>query len=65
MNEFRHALMYAMSWDKVLFGSDWPLAPMAAYLDFVTRIVPEKYLEKVLEKNAFNIFTRIPNKQEG
>jgi hypothetical protein len=38
---------------------------MAAYLDFVTRIVPEKYLEKVLEKNAFNIFTRIPNKQEG
>jgi len=38
---------------------------MAAYLDFVKRIVPEKHLEKVLEKNAFNIFTRIPNKQEG
>ena len=60
VNEFRHGLMYAMSWDKVLFGSDWPLAPLAAYLDFVTRIVPEKHLEKVLGKNAFNIFTRIP-----
>jgi len=60
VNEFRHGLMYAMSWDKVLFGSDWPLAPLTAYLDFVTRIVPEKHPEKVLEKNAFNIFTRIP-----
>jgi hypothetical protein len=62
VNEFRHGLMYAMSWDKVLFGSDWPLAPMAAYFDFVTRIVPEKHFENVLEKNALNIFTRIPNK---
>jgi predicted TIM-barrel fold metal-dependent hydrolase len=62
VNEFRHALMYAMSWDKILFGSDWPLAPMTAYLDLVKRIVPEKYLEKVLGGNAFNIFTRIPNR---
>jgi predicted TIM-barrel fold metal-dependent hydrolase len=54
--------MYAMSWDKILFGSDWPLAPLTAYLDLVVRIVPEKYLEKVLGGNAFNIFTRIPNK---
>ena len=60
VNELRHGLMYAMSWDKILFGSDWPLAPIAAYLDFVTRIVPEKHVEKVLEKNASNIFTRIP-----
>jgi len=62
LNEFRHALMYAVSWDKILFGSDWPLAPINAYLDLVRTIVPEKYLEKVLGGNAFNIFTRIPNK---
>jgi hypothetical protein len=38
---------------------------VAAYLDFVTIIVPEKHLENVLEKNAFNIFTRIPpNKKD-
>jgi predicted TIM-barrel fold metal-dependent hydrolase len=64
VNEFRHALMYAMSWDKILFGSDWPLARLTAYLDLVVRIVPEKYLEKVLGGNAFNIFTRLPNKKE-
>ena len=59
LNEFRHALLYAASWDKILFGSDWPLAPIDAYLDFVKRIVPEKYLENVLGKNALNIFPRL------
>jgi hypothetical protein len=61
LNEFRHALIYAMSWDKILFGSDWPLAPVDAYLDFVESIVPEKHLENVLGKNALNIFPRLPN----
>ncbi len=64
VNEFRHALMYAMSWDKILFGSDWPLAPMRAYRDLVRRIVPEKYLEKILKENAVNIFTRLSDKQK-
>jgi uncharacterized protein len=65
VNEFRHALLYAMSWDKILFGTDWPLAPMTAYLGFVVKIVPEKHLEMVLGKNALKIFTRLLNKQEG
>lgn len=59
LNEFRHALIYADSWDKILFGSDWPLAPMDAYIDFIKKIVPEKYMEDVLGKNALNLFSRI------
>ena len=58
INEFRHALMYAASWDKILFGSDWPLAPMDEYIDFAKRIVPDSYLEGVLGKNALNLFDR-------
>jgi len=60
LNEFRHALIYAARWDNILFGTDWPLAPMDAYCEFVARLVPEKYLENVLGKNVLNIFTRIP-----
>jgi uncharacterized protein len=59
VNEFRHALMYAMSWDKILFGSDWPLAPMDAYIEFVMKVVPERHLENVLGQNALNLFSRI------
>ena len=62
LNEFRHALVYAARWDNILFGSDWPLAPMDTYLEFVKRLIPEKHLENVLGKNALNIFTRISNK---
>jgi predicted TIM-barrel fold metal-dependent hydrolase len=51
--------MYAASWDKILFGSDWPLAPMDAYIDFVKRIVPDRYLESILGKNALNLFGRL------
>jgi predicted TIM-barrel fold metal-dependent hydrolase len=59
MNEFRLALMYAASWDRIIFGSDWPLAPMDEYRDFVSRIVPDKHLENVLGENALNLFGRI------
>jgi predicted TIM-barrel fold metal-dependent hydrolase len=63
LNEFRHALMYAASWDKILFGSDWPLAPIDIYLEFVKKIVPEKHWENVFGKNSLKVFTRITNKQ--
>ncbi|MCX5855136.1 MAG: amidohydrolase family protein [Deltaproteobacteria bacterium] len=59
LNEFRYALISAASWDKILFGSDWPLAPMDVYRDFVSKIVPDKHLENVLGKNALNLFGRI------
>lgn len=59
MNDFRHALMCAASWDKILFGTDWPLAPMDAYSDFVTRIVPEKHLQSIMGENALRLFDRI------
>ncbi len=59
MNEFRLALMNAASWERILFGSDWPLAPMDAYIDFTKRIVPDRYMESVLGKNALNLFGKI------
>jgi predicted TIM-barrel fold metal-dependent hydrolase len=59
MNEFRLALMYTASGDRIIFGSDWPLAPMDEYINFVTRIVPEKYLEGVLGKNALKLFEKM------
>jgi predicted TIM-barrel fold metal-dependent hydrolase len=42
--------------DRFLYGSDWPLAPMAVYRDFVRRIVPEPYWQAVFEDNARALF---------
>ncbi|MEG0874838.1 MAG: amidohydrolase family protein [Clostridiales bacterium] len=53
------ALKLIHNYHKVLYGSDWPLTPMAPYIDFIKRIVPEKEWEKVFYRNALNVFTRL------
>ncbi|HYT95163.1 MAG TPA: amidohydrolase family protein [Gemmataceae bacterium] len=42
--------------ERFLYGSDWPLAPMAPYRDFVRRIVPAPYRQLVFEDNARALF---------
>jgi uncharacterized protein len=50
----------AMEWtertDRFLYGTDWPLAPMAVYRDFVEQIVPAPHRREVFEENARALF---------
>jgi predicted TIM-barrel fold metal-dependent hydrolase len=41
---------------KFLFGSDWPLSPMAAYRDFVRQLFPEGQHAAVFRGNARALF---------
>lgn len=59
MDHFRRALVYADNYEKMLFGTDWPLAPIDVYIDFVKHLIPEKYHEEVFYRNAFQVFPRI------
>jgi hypothetical protein len=59
MEHFRKALVYADCYDKMLYGSDWPLAPIGVYIDFVRRLVPEAYHERVFCHNALEVFPRV------
>ncbi|WP_199624377.1 amidohydrolase family protein [Paenibacillus alkalitolerans] len=59
MDHFRRALVYADHYEKMLFGTDWPLAPVDVYIDFVRRLIPEKHHEDVFYRNAFQVFPRI------
>lgn len=52
----RAAFRYAERPNRFLYGSDWPLAPMAAYSAFVRDAVPEDYHELVFEGNARVLF---------
>lgn len=47
---------YTHEYDNILFGTDWPLANLGEYIDFVKRLVPEKYYEKVFYDNANRIY---------
>jgi predicted TIM-barrel fold metal-dependent hydrolase len=50
------ALRYSEKPDRFLFGSDWPLVPMAPYRRFIESIVPEAHRQAVFEGNARSLF---------
>jgi predicted TIM-barrel fold metal-dependent hydrolase len=52
----RRAFLYAERPNRFIYGSDWPLAPMAAYRDFVRSAIPEVYHAQVFEDNARTLF---------
>jgi uncharacterized protein len=52
----RKAFRYAERPNRFLYGSDWPLAPMREYRNFVRSAIPEQYHEQVFEENARKLF---------
>jgi predicted TIM-barrel fold metal-dependent hydrolase len=50
------AIRYSERPNRFVYGTDWPLAPMAAYRDFVRDAVPPEYHEMVFEENARVLF---------
>jgi predicted TIM-barrel fold metal-dependent hydrolase len=52
----RRAFRYAERPNRFLYGSDWPLAPMTAYRNFIRASIPEIYHALVFEDNARLLF---------
>ncbi len=52
----RRAFRYAERPNRFLYGSDWPLAPMAAYRAFIAAAIPEMYHPLIFEDNARSLF---------
>lgn len=59
MEHIKRAIFYTERFDRFLFGSDWPLVPIAPYIDFVRELVPEEHHIKVFYQNALNAFPRL------
>lgn len=49
-------LGYLSRYDKILYGSDWPLVNLADYIAFIARLVPEEHHQAVFCDNAARIF---------
>jgi predicted TIM-barrel fold metal-dependent hydrolase len=56
LDDFRKAYRYADKPDRFLYGSDWPLAPMAGYRKFVESVVPKADHAAVFGGNAAALF---------
>jgi len=55
-DRYRQALVYLDNYDKVLFGTDWPLVPMNAYIAFCKQLIPPEFYEKVFYSNAAKVY---------
>ena len=52
-------LVFANRYDKVLFGSDWPLVPLVPYVDFIKHLIPEEFHEAVFYQNALRVYPKL------
>jgi predicted TIM-barrel fold metal-dependent hydrolase len=52
----RRAFRYAERPNRFLYGSDWPLAPMPAYRDFVRSLIPPVHHDLVFVESARILF---------
>lgn len=49
-------LAHLRDYKKVLFGTDWPIVPMQAYVDFCKKLVPIHAYEDVFYNNALRLY---------
>lgn len=56
IEHIRSAFRYAERPNRFLYGSDWPLAPMPLYRDYIQEAIPEDWHEVVFEGNARMLF---------
>lgn len=52
-------LNYMDRYDKVMYGSDWPLADMKNYIEIIKAVIPKKYHQAVFYDNALNVFRKL------
>jgi len=54
--DIRKAFAYAERPRRFLYASDWPLAPMLTYNDFLREVIPEEHHQAVFRENARELF---------
>jgi uncharacterized protein len=55
-NAIQRAIRYSERPNRFVYGTDWPLAPMLAYRDFILNAVPKEHHEQVFVENAEVLF---------
>ena len=56
MAHYSVGLHYLNNYTKVLFGTDWPIVPLEAYIEFCRKLVPDKHHARVFYENARELY---------
>lgn len=52
-------LRYMNRWDKLMYGSDWPLINIPDYIAIMRQLIPEEQHEAFFYGNALRVYSRI------
>ena len=53
---FRQGLVFMNDYEKVIFGTDWPLIPVAPYIEACKALIPQTAWEDVFYNNALRVY---------
>jgi predicted TIM-barrel fold metal-dependent hydrolase len=56
ISDLKKAIGYLEGYKKLLYGSDWPLAPMTSYRRLIEAIIPQEHHHEVFRTNAQYVF---------
>lgn len=56
MQHYTTGLLYLNNYKKVLFGTDWPIVPLQAYINFCKKLVPKHAYNDVFYNNARGLY---------
>jgi len=59
VEQIRTWLTYLSRYDKLMYGSDWPLVNIPSYIGLIRRLIPEEYHTAVFYENAKSLFKKI------
>lgn len=59
LDHMRIWMDYLDSWDRFLYGTDYPLVNIDAYQQVIKAVVPEEHHEKVFYGNALRVFSKL------
>ncbi len=57
ISDLKKAIGYVGDYKKVLYGSDWPLAPMGSYRRLIESLIPKEHHPEVFRTNAKHVFS--------
>lgn len=56
VSDLKKAIGYVGDYKKLLYGSDWPLAPMSSYRRLIESLIPKEHHQEVFRTNAEHVF---------
>lgn len=56
IEQLRTWIAYVGDYSRFLYGTDWPLVNIAAYIEFVRMLIPERHHDAVFWQNANRIY---------